>query len=279
MSKFTAVITNYNARDHLARILPQIRKLNFDQIIVLDDASSDGSREWLHQQHDIQVVEGEENLGPTGNRNRVLDLDTEEFLVFIDVDMELLDKRTLETLEQEFSKDAKTAVVAPLILSESNEPMWYNWGYDFSPKRDGVVDVLNELALVHGDDASVMATVRRLAEGNVGHLEKPSCREVDWVCEGFFAVKNDVFRRLDGFDPKFRMFHEGPDFCLRARAAGNTVWFTTNIVAKHLDLHSGSDVQRSDDMRVSSKYYFQKHYGVPADIAERFFIRSFVWRA
>lgn len=68
------------------------------------------------------------------------------------------------------------------------------------------------------------------------------------------------------------MFHEGPDYCLRARQAGHTIRFTANITAKHLDLHSGNNKERTATLRASTKYYYQKHYGLSNAIIERFFL-------
>lgn len=70
----TVAITNFNARSHLQRLLPQLRRHGFTDIVVLDDASTDDSQAWLKHQSDIRLVLGRTNLGPTGNRNRLLEL-------------------------------------------------------------------------------------------------------------------------------------------------------------------------------------------------------------
>lgn len=258
----TVAVTNYNAQDHLVRLLPELRLQGFDRILVLDDASTDGSVKWLQKQTDIELIAGSKNLGPTGNRNRILGTNINDIVVFIDVDMELRGQNLASALKGVFNKYPDAAVAGPLILGQTDEPMWYNWGYELNPKLDGLTDALSQIALAHWHNPEVMATVRAAASGKVGHFEPVKSRQVDWVVEQIFAVRMDIFRELGGFDPKFRMFHEGPDYCRRARQAGHTIRFTTSITAKHLDLHSGNDKQRDKDMLASTKYYYRKHFGL-----------------
>jgi GT2 family glycosyltransferase len=258
----TVAIANYNGRDYLRSLLPQVRAHGFRHIVVLDDASTDDSIEWLATQSDIVTVAGEKNLGPVGNKNRILDVPTEQIILFLDNDLELLGADSAALLEVEFDRHPEAAVIGPLIVDHSDAPTWYNWGYDCGPYRLGMQTVLNYMAQAHFHDPRVMETVRELSKGVVGHFEPVESREVDWVIEMFFAVRDGVFRALGGFDPGFRMFNDGPDFCLRARKGGHTVRLTTSLKARHLDQQSGTPVARRADSIASSRYFFAKHYGI-----------------
>lgn len=270
--KITVAIPSYNGLEQLQRLLPTLAAQGFSQIVVLDDASTDGTAEWVRQQPGIELIAGETNLGPTGNRNRMLGRVTGDITVFLDADMELLSDNAAAAVSAVFEAHPTAAVMAPLILSQTDEPMWYNWGYEFSPQHDGFTAALNAVALAHWGNAEVTATVRQLAAGQVGHFESVEPREVEWVVEQCFAVRTRVFAELGGFDEAFRMFHEGPDYCKRARAAGHTVRFEPAIRAKHLDMRTGTTEQRTADMRASTKYWYQKHYQVPDAVIERFFL-------
>lgn len=262
----TVAILNFNGQGALRRLLPQVRANGFQHIVVLDDASTDGSLEWLATQADVTTVAGQENLGPPGNRNRLLQVPTEDIILFLDNDMELLGTENAAAVEAEFKRYPEAAVIGPLIYSTSDEPMWYNWGHDFRPYRWGLAEALNRMAIAHWDNPAVMATIREIARGAVSNFEEVKDREVDWVVEMFFAVSADVFSELNGFDPNFRMFHAGPDFCLRARNAGYKVRFTTSFSAKHLDQRTGTPEARTRDNFASTSYYFQKHFGLSEDV-------------
>ncbi len=56
------------------------------EIIALDDGSTDGSREWLSAQTDLQIVFNEKNLGTYGTLNKGLELATGEFVAVLNDD-------------------------------------------------------------------------------------------------------------------------------------------------------------------------------------------------
>lgn len=268
----TLAIPNYNGKAYLEKLLPVAKVQGFSRIVVIDDASTDGSDEWLERQPDITVIKGTENLGPTGNRNRILPYVKTGIIVFLDADMAFLTENTAVKVREHFAAFPDMAVLGALIQSPQDEPMWYNWGYESSPKQDGVNEALQAVALAHWDNPAVMETVRQTARGWVGHFEPVVDREVDWVSEAFFAVRADIFQQLHGFDEKFVRFHEGPDYCKRVKGLGKTVRFVIDIQVKHLDMHTGDESNRTSLLRNSTKYWYQKHYNVPDDIIERFFL-------
>jgi GT2 family glycosyltransferase len=261
-------LTNYNGDDHLRRLIPELTPHGFDHVYVLDDASTDGSVAYLTglaRPSDITLIQAETNLGPTGNRNRILDTDTRDIILFMDVDVELTDTSTAAAVEREFGENPGAGAIGGLITTPDGQPEPRCWGYDFTPFRAGIVGTLYEMACRHCDDPRVMATLCRIAEGKAAFLEPLVARDVEWARETFFAVRADVFRELGGFDPKFRMFHEGPDLCRRIRQAGWTVRFVPGIHVKHHDIRTGTPEQRAAYERESDNYYFQKHYGLSAD--------------
>jgi len=68
----------------------------------------------------------------------------------------------------------------------------------------------------------------------------------DWYAGMFLIVTRPVFRSLGGFDPRFFMYVEDCDFCMRAAQNGYIVADTTNISVKH-------------DARRNSQKLFSKH--------------------
>lgn len=87
--RFSIIITFHNQQkfidDALKSALSQ--RCSAFEIIVVDDASKDGSQETLRQYSDVvQVVFLETNLGASEARNRGAKLATGEYLVFLDGD-------------------------------------------------------------------------------------------------------------------------------------------------------------------------------------------------
>lgn len=90
---------------------------------------------------------------------------TDGIILFLDADMQLLSDGTAAKIKQHFVEFPDTAVLGALIYSVHDEPMWYNWGYESSPKRDSMTEALNTIALAHWGNEAVMETVREVARG------------------------------------------------------------------------------------------------------------------
>lgn len=267
----TLAIPNYNGLTYLKKLMPRVLEEDFDDVFVLDDYSQDNSVGFLSKNFpSVKVVRGGKNLGPTANRNRIMQQDFGDILVFLDVDMELLTKGVVPKIKALFKKYPKAAVFGGLILSKTGKPMWFNRGYDHHPLRGAKSAVWHELARNFWDDGKFREYIKENAKDVTLDFEEPRDRKVDWVAEGIFMVRGDIFRKLSGFDEKFKMFQEGPDFCKRARNAGFDVRFTTKIRVKHLGAKSVPESKRKKYFLDSMIYWYRKHYGVPKDLTKKF---------
>jgi GT2 family glycosyltransferase len=269
--RITLAIPNYNGLIYLKKLVPKVLEEDFDDIFVLDDYSQDKSVEFLSKNFpSVKVVRGRKNLGPTANRNRIMQQDFGDILVFLDVDMELLTEGVVPKIKALFKKYPKAAVFGGLILSKTSKPMWFNRGYDHHPLRGAKSEVWHAFATAFRDNPKVMEYVKEGARGFTFDFEEPKDGKVDWVAEGLFMVRSKVFGSLGGFDEKFKMFQEGPDFCKRARNAGFDVRFTTKIKVKHLEAKSVPESKRKKYFLRSMIYWYRKHYGVPKDLTKKF---------
>ena len=65
-------IVTLNRRDKLVRTLAECRRLGFHHIVVLDNGSADGTRDFLQKQPDIACILSERNEGGSGGFNRIM---------------------------------------------------------------------------------------------------------------------------------------------------------------------------------------------------------------
>ena len=56
---------------------------------------------------------------------------------------------------------------------------------------------------------------------------------VPWVTGGCLLVRRDCYEGLGGLDEGFFLYYEDVDFCLRARAAGWSIWYDPALQVKH----------------------------------------------
>ena len=67
MKDITAVVVTYNRKELLVRCIEHLRRqsVKLDSIIVVNNGSTDGTKEWLDNQADLAVIH-QENVGGSG---------------------------------------------------------------------------------------------------------------------------------------------------------------------------------------------------------------------
>lgn len=269
----SVAIPNYNGLDGLKILLPALVKGRYRSIYLLDDASTDRSVSYAKTFEGIVVIEGRRNLGPGGNRNRILQEDNlEDLLWFIDADMELLTSDA-EVAAKELFEDPSVAVVGGKIMNRKGKQMYWNYGYEMHPLRDRMSNIIGGLANRYKNQPNLHNRIRRIAKSYFFGLEIEAGNHpehpVEWVAEGNFLVRTEIFRRIGGFDENMR-YHEAHDFCKRIRESGMVVKFSPEIVTRHLDIDC-RDGSKNEDWQKGRDYFFRKHWGTPRKAMKNFF--------
>jgi GT2 family glycosyltransferase len=267
-------IPNYNMRESLGRLLASLADEEFDYVYVLDDASQDGSADYVAESFPaVTLVRAKTNGGAPANRNRLLPyLDGTEFILFADADLELRSTGLASTVRDWLSDDT-LGLVGGMLVDRSGHPAPWNYGYTMHPVHDARGYLLEALASKLEPGIPAHETLRRLAlrQRDTLNLEiahaAPAGRPADWVSEGLFAVRADLFRKIGGFDERFR-YHSGQDLCLRVRTAGYAVRFEPGIRACHLEIDVRGDSRRKDDLEGKFLFY-EKHWGMSRSVFRR----------
>ncbi len=268
----TAAVVNFNGVRLLQPLLQRLERERLDGIVVLDDASTDGSLAVLAGRPGVQVLPSPTNSGPTANRNKMLGHRAGDIILFLDVDMRLLTDPVVAAAERLFASYPRAGVIGGLIRGLDGAPMWFNHGYDPHPARDAQAAAWHDVVLAFWGDERLQQHVRDRAAGVTSNFEEPRERETEWVAEGLMMIRRTAFEELGGFDERFVMGYSGPDLCRRARLRGYEVRFSPSVQAEHLAVDSVGPKLRAAHRRASLAYWYQKHHGVPAELIERFFL-------
>ncbi len=87
--KLSVIIPAYNEMDTIAEVLEKVRAVDIEkEIIVADDCSTDGTREFLRSQNDIKLAENPRNLGKGASIRKALELVTGDIVLIQDADLE-----------------------------------------------------------------------------------------------------------------------------------------------------------------------------------------------
>lgn len=129
MAKFpfvSLVVVNYNGKDILNICLPSLEKLDYPknryEIIVVDNASTDGSIQFLKKKYPkVKVVQNKKNLGYVGI-NRGLKKCKGEYVYFLNNDL-TLEKKCLRHLVEELQKNENIALAAHKGINYYNKKL------------------------------------------------------------------------------------------------------------------------------------------------------------
>jgi N-acetylglucosaminyl-diphospho-decaprenol L-rhamnosyltransferase len=252
------VIVNFNAGNLLGHAMESIsamdaRSFNLERVVIVDNASTDGSTMGLNLLGlPVTVVANESNIGFAAACNQGASHCSASYLLFLNPDVQ----------------------VSPAAIDASVRFM-----EDGSHRATGIVGVqlLDDQGRVRRN-CSRFPEPHELLVRTIGldrvwprhfrpHLmtdwDHSYNRVVDQVPGAFYLVRRSLFRQLAGFDTRFFVYYEDLDFALRARQAGaNTMYLADAFVC-----HSGQGSSRnvvawrltySFDSKV--RYAF-KHFG------------------
>ena len=273
--KVIAAVPSYNAGENLLNLAQQLSNQNFDGVYILDDNSTDNSIEKLKNEYpDFSVIEGSENVGPAGNRNRVLDVIDEGIILFIDADMTLESENILKIVKGVFG-NTSVGMAGGYILNRQKQPMGWNYGFEMHPTKDvWFWQIVSTIARQDIPSWYKNELLQQLKDADMDyHWVAPAdlplqSRKVDWVAEGLFAIDSKLFSRVGGYDDKMP-YHEGQDLARRVRDEGLDVKFDPSFSSVHHELHVRDD--RDTDFREGQFYFFQKHWDMSRQVFEKLY--------
>ncbi|MFZ2857600.1 glycosyltransferase family 2 protein [Acidovorax sp.] len=270
------IIVNYNGLNFLEKCINSIKKSflyhNYE-IIIVDNASLDGSCEWLRQRNDIIYIESNTNLGFTGGNNLGAARASGNRLLFINNDTEII-----TPLDELISiiDDSSVGIVG-CRLQYGDLRQQFSFGYEHTPLRI----VLSWLGLEKNH--KLPRVFRRLETNPVNYLKNQN--NLDWVSGACFAIRTEVWKKVNGFDTGFFMYCEDVDLCLRVRKIGLDILYAANCCVIHFEGAGKSWIGELALKRTVQSYqlFLSKHFNKRSAIASSlalaliFLLRSFVF--
>ena len=218
------IIVSYNAVADLERCLASLRAHPVrasHEIIVVDNASTDGSAETAERVSGVRVVRNRQNLGFSAGNNVGIRASQGDALLLLNSDT-VVPAGALDGLLACLDAHPDVAVVGPRLVDGTGRAE-LSFGPMLSPlteRRQGRL-------------------VRDLAAGVpsvVAHVEALTRREgrPDWVTGACLLVRRADAEAVGLLDERFFMYTEDVDFCASIRARGRAVLFTPDIEVVHL---------------------------------------------
>jgi N-acetylglucosaminyl-diphospho-decaprenol L-rhamnosyltransferase len=218
-----AVVVNHDAGEVLLACVASLRAEGIDEIVVVDNASTDGSVEAvLAADPGVRVMRAGANLGYGAGANRGIRATSAELVLVSNPDV-ALHRGAVDTLAAALGTDPALAVVGPCILEADGTR------YPSARRFPSLVDAAGHAVL-----AGLSPTNRFTGRYRMTDLEPGTTAEVDWVSGACFLARRSTLDELGGFDEDYFMYAEDADLCWRARRAGWGVAYVPGAVVTHL---------------------------------------------
>jgi hypothetical protein len=203
----SVVIPTHNRKEKLARLIKSILESDYPkdrlEVIVVDDASTDGTYEYVKKLFPhVKVIRNEEEKLLAESRNIGIKASRGKYIFVVDDD-NVVGKNTIRELVEFMEKHPEVGVAGPIMyFLEDPKRIWYA-----------------------GVKRSYWTTITRYTGFNTidnGRFLKEPYETED--LPNAFMVRREVFEKVGLFDSRlFSIHYDEGDFCNRVRGAGYRV--------------------------------------------------------
>jgi len=224
MIELSIIIVSYNARvdlEHCLTSLTQHPPSVSHEVIVVDNASVDGSAEAAASFEGVRVLRSASNVGFSAGNNAGIKVSAGSTLLLLNSDT-IVPPGSIDRLMERLSREPDVAVIAPRLVDGVGRGE-LSFGDMISPRSEW-----RQRRLLHGvavNDPTVLARVEAMTRQE---------RRPDWVSGACLLVRRADAEAVGLLDERFFMYTEDVDFCASIRARGRDILFVPTVEVVHL---------------------------------------------
>ena len=254
--ELSIIIVSFNARADLERCLESLHAsppAAPHEIIVVDNASSDGSADAARGWPGVRVIETGANLGFARGNNAGIRASTGTNLLLLNSDT-IVPPQAIDRLIEDLTQHPDVAVIGPRLVGTDGRAE-LSFGRMIGPLTE-----LRQQRLVRGHarrDPKISAFVDQLTRRE---------HAPDWVSGACLLVRRADAEAVGLLDERYRMYTEDVDFCAAVRARGRHIRFTPAVEIVHLRGRSATAAPAAtrEAYRQSHLAFYEKHHPVIA---------------
>ncbi len=257
----TTLLVSYNTKALLTPCLDALDRamvpIGGGEVIVVDNASRDGSAEFLQQSRpDVALIRSGDNVGFGRANNLALGDVKSRFLLLLNTDA-FVPGDALEGPLAYMEQHPECGVLGVRLVGRDGEPqpgcryfptpLNTFWARAGITRRFGSPRMVDDLQWDHRD-----------------------IRECDWVPGCYYLIRREVLDRVGLFDPRFFLYFEEVDHCREVKKAGFRVVYYPLVSVVHIggeSAKSDGNISKSgrqlESLQIESAFlYFRKHHGL-----------------
>lgn len=248
--QLSVIIVNYNVKYFLEQSLCSVQKAVEGieaEVIVIDNASTDGSREYLSPKFpSVNFIWNQTNDGFAKANNRALKQATGDFILFLNPDTIVAEdtfRQCLAFFEQQ--KDAGAVGVRMIDGSGS-----------FLPESKRAFPSAAAAFFKLSGLSALFPHSSLFARYNLGHLSADGVHSVDVLSGAFMMVQKKVLEITGGFDEDFFMYGEDIDLSYRiTKTISNGTAFRNYYLGTQCIIHFKGESTKRNSLRYVQLFY------------------------
>jgi GT2 family glycosyltransferase len=222
MDKAAIVILNWNGIDFFKRFLDTTVKNSASPetaIYIADNGSTDGSPDWVAKNFpQIRLIRFDKNLGFAGGYNLALQQIDAEYFILLNSDIEVTEGWT-KPLISFMDNNRDVASCQPKIRS------WHNKeNFEYAGAAGGYIDKYGY--------PFCRGRLFQSIEKDEGQYD--TTEDIFWTSGACMIVRDEAWRKCNGFDADFFAHMEEIDLCWRFHLAGYRVSYIPEPVVYHV---------------------------------------------
>ncbi len=269
MIDLSIIIVNFNVKEFLLNLLATIHAASKNisiEIIVVDNASDDGSVEVLSEKYPgVKLIANKINVGFGAANNQAMKIAKGKYFLLLNPDT-IVREDTFDKMIS-FFKSTPDAGIAGCRVLNPDGTLQLACRRSFPGPWTSFTKVTGLSAL--------FPKSRIFARYNLTYLDENKTYEVDAVSGAFLMLSREVYEKIGGFDERFFMYGEDLDLCYRAQKSSFKIYYlhTTEIIH-----YKGESTKRSslDETKI---FYNAMHLFVRKHLSSSFIVESILQAA
>lgn len=252
----SVIIVNYNVKYFLEQCLHAAQKACTGmeaEIFVIDNNSTDGSREWLEEQfREVKFRWQSTNDGFGKANNKALREAKGDYILFLNPDT-VVAEDTFHLCLAEMKKNENTGALGVRMIDGS--------GRFLKESKRGFPTVAASFYKISGL-SSLFPRSAVFARYYAGHLNEKESHTVDVLAGAFMLLSRKAIELTKGFDEDFFMYGEDVDLSYRIRQAGliNRYFAGTSIIHFKGESTQKFSASYNEHFYGAMKLFVKKHF-------------------